>query len=70
MLAAGVSRTKLAERLGVDEKAVRRLLDPRHQLHNFQALKPDPKVPFLSPHLLSLHYDQHHKPAQYGLLCL
>jgi antitoxin HicB len=33
MLAAGVSRTMLADRLGVDEKAVRRLLDPRHQSH-------------------------------------
>lgn len=33
MLAEGVSRTMLAERLGVDEKAVRRLLDPRHQSH-------------------------------------
>jgi antitoxin HicB len=33
MLAAGISRTMLADRLGVDEKAVRRLLDPRHQSH-------------------------------------
>jgi antitoxin HicB len=36
---AGVSRTMLAERLGVDEKAVRRLLDPRHQSHIRSILK-------------------------------
>ena len=33
MLDAGVSRTELAARLGVDEKIVRRLLDPKHQSH-------------------------------------
>ena len=33
MLDAGLSRTELATRLGVDEKIVRRLLDPKHQSH-------------------------------------
>ncbi len=33
MLDAGVSRSDLATRLGVDEKIVRRLLDPKHQSH-------------------------------------
>lgn len=33
MLDAGLSRTELAGRLGVDEKIVRRLLDPKHQSH-------------------------------------
>jgi antitoxin HicB len=33
MLDAGLSRTELAARLGVDEKIVRRLLDPKHQSH-------------------------------------
>lgn len=33
MLDAGVSRTELAARLDVDEKIVRRLLDPKHQSH-------------------------------------
>ena len=33
MLEAGISRTELATRLGVDEKIVRRLLDPKHQSH-------------------------------------
>ena len=33
MLEAGISRTELAARLGVDEKVVRRLLDPKHQSH-------------------------------------
>ncbi|MFZ3208283.1 MAG: type II toxin-antitoxin system HicB family antitoxin [Geobacteraceae bacterium] len=33
MLEAGLSRTELAARLGVDEKIVRRLLDPKHQSH-------------------------------------
>ncbi|GFO54636.1 hypothetical protein GMSM_16430 [Geomonas sp. Red276] len=33
MLDAGLSRTELAARLGVDEKVVRRLLDPKHQSH-------------------------------------
>jgi antitoxin HicB len=33
MLDAGLSRTELAMRLGVDEKIVRRLLDPKHQSH-------------------------------------
>ncbi|RNC64337.1 MAG: type II toxin-antitoxin system HicB family antitoxin [Desulfuromonadales bacterium] len=33
MLDAGISRTELAARLGVDEKIVRRLLDPKHQSH-------------------------------------
>jgi antitoxin HicB len=33
MLDAGVSRSELAARLGVDEKIVRRLLDPKHQSH-------------------------------------
>ena len=33
MLEAGVTRTQLAARLGVDEKIVRRLLDPKHQSH-------------------------------------
>ena len=39
MLTAEVSRTMLAERLGVDEKVVRRLLDPRHQSHIRSILK-------------------------------
>ena len=30
---AGLTRTDLAVRLGVDEKIVRRLLDPKHQSH-------------------------------------
>jgi antitoxin HicB len=33
ILDAGISRTELAARLGVDEKIVRRLLDPKHQSH-------------------------------------
>ena len=33
MLDAGLTRTELAARLGVDEKNVRRLLDPKHQSH-------------------------------------
>jgi len=33
MLEAGLTRTELAARLGVDEKIVRRLLDPKHQSH-------------------------------------
>jgi antitoxin HicB len=33
MLDVGLSRTDLAARLGVDEKIVRRLLDPKHQSH-------------------------------------
>lgn len=33
MLDVGLSRTELAARLGVDEKIVRRLLDPKHQSH-------------------------------------
>ena len=33
MLDAGLSRTEFAARLGVDEKIVRRLLDPKHQSH-------------------------------------
>ena len=33
MLEAGLTRTDLAARLGVDEKIVRRLLDPKHQSH-------------------------------------
>ena len=33
MLDAGLTRTDLAARLGVDEKIVRRLLDPKHQSH-------------------------------------
>ena len=33
MLDAGLSRIELASRLGVDEKIVRRLLDPKHQSH-------------------------------------
>jgi hypothetical protein len=33
MLEARISRTELAARLGVDEKVVRRLLDPKHQSH-------------------------------------
>lgn len=33
MLDAGLSRTELANRLNVDEKIVRRLLDPKHQSH-------------------------------------
>ena len=33
MLEGGISRTELAARLGVDEKIVRRLLDPKHQSH-------------------------------------
>jgi len=33
MLDAGLTRTDLATRLGVDEKIVRRLLDPKHQSH-------------------------------------
>ncbi len=33
MLDIGLSRTDLAARLGVDEKIVRRLLDPKHQSH-------------------------------------
>jgi antitoxin HicB len=33
MLAAGVSNVELARRLGVDEKAVRRLRDPLHRSH-------------------------------------
>ena len=30
MREAGISKTQLAKRLGVDEKEVRRLLDPRY----------------------------------------
>ncbi len=33
MLDTGHTRTDLAARLGVDEKIVRRLLDPKHQSH-------------------------------------
>src|ERR1039457_3483142 len=33
MLDTGYTRTDLAARLGVDEKIVRRLLDPKHQSH-------------------------------------
>jgi antitoxin HicB len=33
MLDAGMTRTDLAARLGVDEKIVRRLLDSKHQSH-------------------------------------
>jgi antitoxin HicB len=33
MIDAGLTRTDLAARLGVDEKTVRRLLDPKHQSH-------------------------------------
>ena len=33
MLEAGITRTELATRLEVDEKIVRRLLDPKHQSH-------------------------------------
>lgn len=33
MLAAGVSNVELARRLGLDEKAVRRLRDPLHRSH-------------------------------------
>jgi antitoxin HicB len=33
MLDAGLSSTELAIRLGVNEKIVRRLLDPKHQSH-------------------------------------
>ncbi|MBJ6723516.1 type II toxin-antitoxin system HicB family antitoxin [Geomesophilobacter sediminis] len=33
MLDAGISRTELAARMGVDEKMIRRLLDPKHQSH-------------------------------------
>lgn len=33
MLAAGVSNVELGRRLGVDEKAVRRLRDPLHRSH-------------------------------------
>jgi antitoxin HicB len=33
MLDAGLSRSELAARLGVDEKIIRRLLDPKHQSH-------------------------------------
>jgi antitoxin HicB len=29
----GLTRTELAARIGVDEKIVRRLLDPKHQSH-------------------------------------
>lgn len=30
---SGLSRTDLANRMGVDEKVIRRLLDPKHQSH-------------------------------------
>ena len=33
MLAVGVSNVELGRRLGLDEKAVRRLRDPRHRSH-------------------------------------
>jgi antitoxin HicB len=33
MIDSAVSRTDLANRMGVDEKVVRRLLDPKHQSH-------------------------------------
>jgi len=33
MLAAGISNVELARRLGLDEKAVRRLRDPLHRSH-------------------------------------
>jgi antitoxin HicB len=33
MLAAGVSNVVLGKRLGLDEKAVRRLRDPLHRSH-------------------------------------
>jgi antitoxin HicB len=33
MLAAGISNVELARRLGLEEKAVRRLRDPLHRSH-------------------------------------
>jgi antitoxin HicB len=33
MLAAGITNVELARRLGIDEKAVRRLRDPLHRSH-------------------------------------
>jgi antitoxin HicB len=33
MLAAGISNVELAQRIGIDEKAVRRLRDPLHRSH-------------------------------------